>query len=481
MNQLGLAPAAPQTTAATTQAPSDEEDEEDQAVSRRPKRKESDMPAVAAKTEGILNLVSEPGAIQIEAAAEGEMNAEGKPRLPRFSMVAYTGGPMRIAGWRYPVVVDLAGLAIPSQNRPIRFGHDAASGVGHTDSIQIQDGKLLAAGIVSRDTVAAREIVASARNGFPWQASIGAAVEESEYVKQNQKVLVNGREFSGPMNVVRRASLGEISFVDLGADGETTAQVAASAMTEPAREGEDSVDDHNNTVGASAAGTAQTPACGERGRRSYSFGPHRPALRRRPRCRSPLRCRSWARRRPRSARRPWPRTPGSRRSAGSAPGGSRRSRPGRSARGGTRRGRELEMLRGTRPVAPAVHFHDDSVSGRVLEAACMLTAKLDKVEDVYDAKTLEAADRRFRGGIGLQELLLGGGLGQRLHRPQLPRPPLGVALRLPPGTRGRVLDDRHRRHPFQRRQQVPARRLLLGRADLAEHLHGPQRLATSRR
>ena len=33
-------------------------------------------------------------------------------KLRRFSMVAYTGGPMRIAGWRYPVVVDLAGPAI---------------------------------------------------------------------------------------------------------------------------------------------------------------------------------------------------------------------------------------------------------------------------------------------------------------------------------------------------------------------------------
>ena len=82
-------------------------------------------------------------------------------------MVAYTGGPMRIAGWRYPVVVDLAGMAIPSQNRPIRFGHDAASGVGHTDAIQIEDGQLLAAGVVSRDTAAAKEIVVSARNGFP--------------------------------------------------------------------------------------------------------------------------------------------------------------------------------------------------------------------------------------------------------------------------------------------------------------------------
>ena len=53
------------------------------------------------KTEALLNLVSEPGALSIEAAAAGEEPADGKPKLPRFSMVAYTGGLMRIAGWRY--------------------------------------------------------------------------------------------------------------------------------------------------------------------------------------------------------------------------------------------------------------------------------------------------------------------------------------------------------------------------------------------
>ena len=49
--------------------------------------------------------------------------------LPRFRMVAYTGVPMRVAGWRHPVVLDLAGLSIPSQSRPIRFGHDPLAGV----------------------------------------------------------------------------------------------------------------------------------------------------------------------------------------------------------------------------------------------------------------------------------------------------------------------------------------------------------------
>jgi hypothetical protein len=180
-----------------------------------------------AQAGGPVNFTSEPGALTIEAGADA--GADGTSKLPRFSMVAYTGGPMRIAGWRYPVVVDLAGLSIPSQSRPIRFGHDMASGVGHTDSIAVADGRLVAAGIVSRDTAAAKEIVASARNGFPWQASLGAAVEQFEFVKEDQSVQVNGREFKGPVNVVRKAALGEISFVDLGADGNTTASVAAAA------------------------------------------------------------------------------------------------------------------------------------------------------------------------------------------------------------------------------------------------------------
>ena len=64
--------------------------------------------------------------LEIQAGADG---GDGQPALPRFTMVAHTGGVMRVGGWRHPVVVNLAWLAIPSQSRPIRFGHDANSGV----------------------------------------------------------------------------------------------------------------------------------------------------------------------------------------------------------------------------------------------------------------------------------------------------------------------------------------------------------------
>jgi len=198
---------------------------------------------------------------QIEAAVPGPETG-GAPALPKFRMVAYTGGPMRIAGWRYPVVVDLAGLAIPSQNRPIRFGHNASSagGVGHTDAIRVESGQLIATGVVSRDTAAAKEIVVSSKNGFPWQASIGASVEEFEFIKENQKTSVNGRTFDGPVNVVRKATLGEISFVGLGADGNTSAQVAASSPgTTPVQEKETSIMEGNASANVNPTSTPATP------------------------------------------------------------------------------------------------------------------------------------------------------------------------------------------------------------------------------
>ena len=339
-----------------------------------------------------LSLLSEPGAITIEAVADGEPSSDGKPRLPRFSMVAYTGGPMRIAGWRYPVIVDLAGLTIPSQSRPIRFGHDMQSGVGHSEAIRLEEGRLVATGVVSRDTAAAHEIVASARNGFPWQASIGSSVEEFEFVKQNQKVIVNGREFSGPLNVVRKATLGEISFVDLGADGNTSASVAAGF---PCRQ-EENMDSQENVTHQEAVGDAAPVGTVTQATATVQAA----APQEHPAVRTAAEIRA------------------------EAAAESKRIAVIRGCFAGrhplleaqaiednwdvARCERELKLadLRDGRPKAPAVQSRSEAVTGRTLEAACMLAAKATAVETMFDEPTLDAAQRRFRGGIGLQELLL---------------------------------------------------------------------------
>jgi hypothetical protein len=297
-------------------------------------------------------------------------------------MVAYTGGPMRVGGWRHPVIIDLAGLAIPSQARPIRFGHDPLSGVGHTDAIRVEDGQLVASGVVSRDTPAAREVVASSRNGFPWQASVGAGVEEFEFVKESQKVMVNGRQYSGPLNVVRRASLGEISFVDLGADGATSASVAANAQYPS---GEPNLDEPTITP---QDDTSTSPA------------PQPPVEPPVPPAPAPsssvdaIRAQQAAETDRIAAIR--------RICAGRLPAIESRA----IREGWSEQRTELEILRIQRPAVAAVHIADNTVTAEVLEAACCLSAGLSDLDREPSHQAIELAERRFRGGIGLQELLL---------------------------------------------------------------------------
>jgi len=335
--------------------------------------------------------LSATAVIDVDASADGTSSGV----LPRFRMVAYTGGQMRVAGWRHPVIIDLAGLSIPSQARPIRFGHDPLSGVGHTDSIRVEAGQLVATGVVSRDTPAAREVVVSSKNGFPWQASVGTGVDEFEFVKEGQKVTVNGNQYNGPVNVIRRSSLGEISFVDLGADGATSASVAAQAS---ATFGETEMDQSQT-----ANQDDQTPA------------PTTPVA-------------------PDPVPVLVPPNPVPVEPVTNPPEGNSEVEAMRAAHaneleriagiraiyngalplveaqaireGWNLEKAELMKIRMMRPEVPAIHVPQNTINAHVLEAACYVSAGLMNVEEHVQEQSLEIAARKFKGGIGLQELLL---------------------------------------------------------------------------
>jgi len=335
--------------------------------------------------------LSATAVIDVDASADGTSSGV----LPRFRMVAYTGGQMRVAGWRHPVIIDLAGLSIPSQARPIRFGHDPLSGVGHTDSIRVEAGQLVATGVVSRDTPAAREVVVSSKNGFPWQASVGTGVDEFEFVKEGQKVTVNGNQYNGPVNVIRRSSLGEISFVDLGADGATSASVAAQAS---ATFGETEMDQSQTSNQDDQAPAPTTPVAPD----------PVPVL---------------------VPPNPVPVEP-----VTNPPEGISEVEAMRAAHaaeleriagiraiyngvlplveaqaireGWNLEKAELMKIRMMRPEVPAIHVPQNTISASVLEAACFMSAGLMNFEEHVQEQSLEIAARKFKGGIGLQELLL---------------------------------------------------------------------------
>lgn len=349
------------------------------------------MPKSKTKQPEYSQTITLTATPQIEAAGgqEGE--------LPRFSMVAYTGGKMRIAGFPHPVVVDLAGLDIPAQNLPIRLDHERRQGVGHTRRLAVENGKLIAEGLISRDTTWARDVAKSGTNGFPWQASIGAEVVEADFIPTGQSVRVNGQQFTGPLHVVRRAILKEISFVDSGADSGTSAKVAAqqpeeqpmntnvkeqtqvtneeetpppSAPTaktqgEPAPKTVDAASPNTTDIGTQTVENLRARAANEAKRiaavQKICDGKY-PAI-----------------------------------EAQAIEGGWDATRT------------ELEVLRASRPKAPAVHTGgDDLPGGQVLEAAAMLTGGIrgDDLLASYGEQAVDTASKKYRGGIGLQELLL---------------------------------------------------------------------------
>jgi hypothetical protein len=168
---------------------------------------------------------------------------EGKAALRKFSMVAYTGGAMRLGGWPYPVIVDLAGMRVTRKARPILKDHDRGSIVGHTNDITVNDSRLEVAGVISGVGSTAQEVIATSENGFPWQASLGASADKVVFIPEGKTAKANGREFLGPVYIARKSTLGEVSFVALGADDDTEARIAAGQVGDDEDPDGDDADD----------------------------------------------------------------------------------------------------------------------------------------------------------------------------------------------------------------------------------------------
>ncbi|QNN25127.1 hypothetical protein HED60_23560 [Planctomycetales bacterium ZRK34] len=374
------------------------------------------------------NSSNQPDYLSFRCPLTVEAADDSEKKMPRFRMVAYTGGVMRITGFPHPVVVDLEGLAIERQDIPVRLDHNPRQGVGHTQRVLVENGQVIAEGLVSRDTSWARDVAKSGVNGFPWQASIGAAVVDAEFVPNGQRITVNGRTFDGPLHVVRKAILKEISFVDSGADTATSARIAATNKesqtmdaTAPATatesNAEQEVAQNNAAPEANAGNDAQSP-------KSESAQEATPQPSKTP------------------ATAPPPGTVNASASDNSGGGGDPVSDMRRRMAAETRRveairkvcaGKhpdleakaieegwdesrtELHVLRASRPQVPAVASQPRNTSPQVFEAVAMMASGFpnSRIEGVYDEPILEAADKLR--GVGIQEFCELAS-GQRLPR-----------------------------------------------------------------
>ncbi len=358
---------------------------------------------MTAKTD-LPDILAIDCEVAIEAAAPA--TDDGGDTLPRFSMIAYTGGPIRTLGFSYPVVVNLAGMSIPTQRRPVRFQHSAFEGVGHTERIAVEDGQLVAEGLVSRDTAAAQEIVASGKKGFPWQASIGASVDELEFIKRDVAVTVNGRKFNGPIYVAHKTTLNEISFVDLGADQQTQARIAAQhhkemqAMPDPRNPEATDTDVTATSPAPTNDSATSTPADSQRSGNITASDPAAEIdqITARARSESDRRQRIQAMTAEVLAQRP-----------------ELADDLGKLAHAALEAGwkpdkYQLEVMRLSRSYngVGGPRRQEDRLDGSVIEAALCIAGGLDTdvLESQFAERTLDAANRQYRHGLGLCDTLL---------------------------------------------------------------------------
>jgi hypothetical protein len=178
-----------------------------------------------------LNL-NAPAARQLRLASSGGSlkfeNADGT-KLPRFEILAYTGNRIDHHGFWTGVVVDLAGIDL-REGKPRSFlqQHDETKILGHLESARVDNGQLYVAAVLSAAGYPeADRVVAMARNGYSWEASIGVDVIETTDLRAGQKTMVNGREVVGPVEIVTKSRLREVSLVAAGADPDTETRLAA--------------------------------------------------------------------------------------------------------------------------------------------------------------------------------------------------------------------------------------------------------------
>lgn len=162
-----------------------------------------------------------------EVAMSGEQAPEGGDGPSRFAILAYTGKEVDW-GWLGRFIIDLKGLKLRKEKAPSFYFHDPHEVVGTIDGARTDANGFYVLGQFSQVTGRAREVLGLAREGFPWQASIGVEGRKLLRVEKGRTHMVNGRTVEGPIDVWLESEVFEVSFVPFGADDDTAA-VALSA------------------------------------------------------------------------------------------------------------------------------------------------------------------------------------------------------------------------------------------------------------
>lgn len=360
-------------------------------------------------------------------------------KVPTFSLVAYNGGPLSLDNYDAPVVIDLAGLK-QAPAIVANWNHNADDVVGHVTEC-VNDGRQVTmAGSLSHEGQARDTIIASSKNGFPYQASVEVRPDDLEQVREGQSVTVNGKTVVGPAIIARTGYLYGIAFVPRGADESTSVSIAARAARIKGANAM-SFEEWVASLGLDPATLSDT-AKAELQKAHMAVSAAAPVEPDGDEIK-PVAAACDPQKEPMAAGSKWDANDIRAAHADAVDSLDERlleieddapadilAKAKKDARKGlsdlkakAARGRwsvdrfesatkdvlakaQLAIVRGSRPTAPAIHAGTKDMNTTILAAAMCQRLGLKSIEKEFDDKTNEAAHREFRGRLGLQQVII---------------------------------------------------------------------------
>jgi hypothetical protein len=157
----------------------------------------------------------------------------------KFIITAYTGAV--IPTYYGALVFDVSGMSAKPKMPVLREHHrDRIVGFGKGSH---DNNAFTVAGAFSQSTIDGVECMALADEGYPWQASVGIRPVKVKTIDEKEEFAVNGKTLKGPAEIWLKSEVGEVSFVSLGADSNTSISVFSELESEIDVELESSRDD----------------------------------------------------------------------------------------------------------------------------------------------------------------------------------------------------------------------------------------------
>lgn len=164
--------------------------------------------------------------VEVEAQATVD-NQPTDDKPVKIAGVAYSGSPIRQFWSPYEMVIDLSGMSFAPQIPLMDSHNDRLLDRLGVVKAKVVNNKLEIAGEFTNTSDYAKNIIEQGKKA-KWQLSIGANIQQSVMLNEGEKKTVNGKSFTGPIRIITKSLLREVSVVAIGADRDTEMSIAAS-------------------------------------------------------------------------------------------------------------------------------------------------------------------------------------------------------------------------------------------------------------